>query len=266
MYDRELGKSTLDIWAEEQDAKKSRSIGLSKMATALVALERQKLTEVIEADDTEQIEKYYSVLMIDELFSHEFGTYCHGGGDLFEDTLKRMDPSDVSKLSADRLDALRWLAVGIENDYDGIDCDYCNADNDDEYDDDDNDDDDIDTDTDGSTGCEVVEIKPTESQLFMEQSFPLPGHPHAGLLRQFVHDSLYGENADPTVSDWSDGAVIYVRSSWTFIREQLRHMRITLEPRDADALMEFSSGYAVIVDEEADRAELDEIRKEGDKR
>lgn len=132
MYHRELGKSTLDIWGEEQDAAKTRAAGLSKIATTLVTLERQRLTEAIEVGDYKQIEKYYGDLMIDELLRHEFGTYCHEGGDLFEDTLKRMDSLDMSKLSPDRLEALRWLASCIEYEYDGTDCDYCNAEYDDE--------------------------------------------------------------------------------------------------------------------------------------
>ena len=56
MYHSELGKSTLEIWGEEQDAAKGRRIQLSKMATALVALERQKLTEAAYCNDEDEKE------------------------------------------------------------------------------------------------------------------------------------------------------------------------------------------------------------------
>ena len=48
MYHTEHGKTTLEMWGEEQDAAKDRKRELTNIATALVALERLKSAEIDE--------------------------------------------------------------------------------------------------------------------------------------------------------------------------------------------------------------------------
>ncbi|MES2876438.1 MAG: hypothetical protein V4678_03120 [Patescibacteria group bacterium] len=98
----------------------------------------------------------------------------------------------------------------------------------------------------------------------MEREFPLAAHRQAARIKQFVMDSLFGENADPAVSRWSDDAVIYTRSSWTSISERLTDNRIDLTSEEEIALIDFSSEYASLVDDEDDTAEIIQLRKQGE--
>ncbi len=99
------------------------------------------------------------------------------------------------------------------------------------------------------------------SQAFMESSFPLVGHEYADTIRQAVTHSLYGENADPSVSDWSNEAVIYTRSSWSSIWQALEDKDIKLTPQEESDLINFASDYASLVDSEDDMTELEAIRR-----
>ncbi len=99
------------------------------------------------------------------------------------------------------------------------------------------------------------------SQAFMESSFPLARHESSDTIRQAVTRSLYGENVDPTVSDWSDDAVIYTRSSWSLILQALEDDDIKLTTQEESDLINFASDYASLVDSEEDMAELEAIRR-----
>lgn len=102
------------------------------------------------------------------------------------------------------------------------------------------------------------------SQAYMEREFPLAQHEQAAKIRQFVMDSLFRENADPTTDRWSDDATIFTRSSWTYISDQIADHGIELSSRDEVALIDFSSEYASKVDDEENMAELIQLLKQGD--
>ncbi len=101
------------------------------------------------------------------------------------------------------------------------------------------------------------------SQQFMEQGFPLVEHKDASKLRQFVMDSLFGENANPFAENqWADHAEVYIRSNWLYISDKLEEDGIELSSADEVALMGFAGEYASLLDDEDDIAELAALRKE----
>ena len=103
------------------------------------------------------------------------------------------------------------------------------------------------------------------SQQFLEKEFPLATHPDASKLRAFVVDSLYGENANPFAANkWADDAVIYTRSDWSYISDMLADEKIALSSEQEVQLVDFSSEYASLVDDEEDMAEIIQLRKEGE--
>ena len=102
------------------------------------------------------------------------------------------------------------------------------------------------------------------SQAYMEHEFPLGRHEQAAKIKRFVMDSLFSENVDPSVSKWSDEAVLYIRSSWTYLSDRLADDHIELSSEDEAALIDFASEYASKVDDEENMAELIQLRKEGD--
>lgn len=103
------------------------------------------------------------------------------------------------------------------------------------------------------------------SQAFMEGQFPLASHLEAEAIRQAVGDSLYSENANSMVGEWSEDAELYVRSDWSRISRWIEGNGIELTPQQERDLIDFASDYASLVDEEEDIAELRAIRNEGEK-
>ena len=103
------------------------------------------------------------------------------------------------------------------------------------------------------------------SQQFLEREFPLASHPDASKIRSFVVDSLYGENVNPFAKhQWADDAEIYVRSNWSHISDRLADDGIELSSDEEVQLIDFSSDYASLVDDEEDAAEIIQLRKEGE--
>jgi hypothetical protein len=102
------------------------------------------------------------------------------------------------------------------------------------------------------------------SQAFMETAFPLASHEDASRIRGAIEDSLHGENVNPSADDWSDDALVYIRSDWTVVRQFLKDRGIELTPQEESELMDFSSEYASLVDQEADDNELHAMRNEGE--
>ena len=126
MFHHDLGKSTLQIRAEQQREVNSRKRELSNVATALMNLERQKLIEAITRDDFEQVVGYFHAAMIAELDAHEFGTYCHDDGDLLTDTLDRLSFLDSVVFSEEMFERLSWDASWVVEECERSICDYCN--------------------------------------------------------------------------------------------------------------------------------------------
>ena len=103
------------------------------------------------------------------------------------------------------------------------------------------------------------------SQQFLEKEFPLASHPDALKIRSFVSSSLYSENANPLAEGtWAEDAIIYTRSNWSYILDRLIDEGIELSSKDEVALIDFSSEYASLVDDEEDMAEIIQLRKEGE--
>lgn len=102
------------------------------------------------------------------------------------------------------------------------------------------------------------------SEMYMEQSFPFPGHPDALKLRDIVIKSLHSEKSNPSAGDWDEDALHYVRSDTGAILRGLREANIALSPKDEVALTEFADAYAERVDEEEDIAEIAQLQREGE--
>ncbi len=103
------------------------------------------------------------------------------------------------------------------------------------------------------------------SQQFLEKEFPLADRADASKLRSFVIDSLYSENVNPHAEhQWAEDAVVYTRSSWSYILDRLIDDGVVLSSEEEVELIDFSSEYASLVDDEQDMAEIVQLRKKGD--
>lgn len=101
------------------------------------------------------------------------------------------------------------------------------------------------------------------SQAFMERSFPFDGHEKEASIKRSVVLSLYPENPEGG-SLYEEDAVVYTRSDWAAILRKLDDVGVQLTADEEDALYEFASAYASLVDEETDRAELNAMMNEGE--
>lgn len=101
------------------------------------------------------------------------------------------------------------------------------------------------------------------SQALMESGFPFAEHPQADAIRRVIDDSLYVETAIPGGNVWDEDAELYVRPSYTYIRDWLAQAGVVLAARDESELWDFASDYASMVDQEEDWAELRKLETEG---